>query len=131
MSKRDPSVPGPDARAAAAELVGTPLGARPEMRAAAPGDGAPADQAAAGHAAVHASAGHAPADLAAQENADPAAPHPRLGPDLQAVIGEQLRAVYHEIVSEPVPDRFVRLLQELAARKADPQAADSKAADQR
>jgi hypothetical protein len=47
------------------------------------------------------------------------------------VIGEQLRAVYHEIVSEPVPDRFVRLLKELATREADPKAAGHKAADRR
>jgi hypothetical protein len=44
---------------------------------------------------------------------------PQLGPDLQALIGQQLRAVYHEVLSEPVPDRFVRLLEELAAKQAD------------
>ncbi len=37
-----------------------------------------------------------------------------LGPDLQAVIGQQLRMVYHEVLNEPIPDRFVRLLEELA-----------------
>jgi hypothetical protein len=46
---------------------------------------------------------------------------PRLSADLQAVIGQQLRAVYHEILSEPVPDRFVRLLNELATKEASPQ----------
>jgi hypothetical protein len=45
--------------------------------------------------------------------------HPHLGADLQAVIGRQLRAVYHEILNEPVPDRFVRLLEELATKTAD------------
>jgi hypothetical protein len=50
---------------------------------------------------------------------NPAAHHPHLGPDLQALIGQQLRAVYHEALNEPVPDRFVRLLEELAAKKAD------------
>jgi len=44
---------------------------------------------------------------------------PHLGPDLQSLIGKQLRAVYHEVLSEPVPDRFVRLLEELAAKQAD------------
>lgn len=44
---------------------------------------------------------------------------PQLGPDLQALIGQQLRAVYHEILNEPVPDRFVRLLDELAAKRVD------------
>ena len=45
--------------------------------------------------------------------------HPRLDSDLQAVIGQQLRAVYHEILDEPVPDRFVRLLEQLATKAAD------------
>jgi len=45
--------------------------------------------------------------------------HPRLDSDLQAVIGQQLRAVYHEILDEPVPDRFVRLLEQLATKSAD------------
>jgi hypothetical protein len=43
---------------------------------------------------------------------------PHLGPDLQALIGQQLRAVYHEVLNEPVPDRFVRLLEELATKNA-------------
>ena len=43
---------------------------------------------------------------------------PHLGPDLQAMIGQQLRAVYHEVLNEPVPDRFVRLLEALAAKQA-------------
>lgn len=33
--------------------------------------------------------------------------------DLQAHIGRQLRAVYEEVVNEAVPDRFLRLLDEL------------------
>jgi hypothetical protein len=32
---------------------------------------------------------------------------------LQAHIGRQLRAVYDEVVEEGVPDRFLRLLEEL------------------
>jgi len=47
------------------------------------------------------------------------AQQPRLDSDLQAVIGQQLRAVYHEILDEPVPDRFVRLLEQLATKAAD------------
>jgi hypothetical protein len=50
---------------------------------------------------------------------EPAGQHPRLDSDLQAVIGQQLRAVYHEILNEPVPDRFVRLLEQLATKAAD------------
>ena len=45
--------------------------------------------------------------------------HPRLDADLQAAIGQQLRAVYHETLNEPVPDRFVRLLEQLATTAAD------------
>jgi hypothetical protein len=44
-----------------------------------------------------------------------------LDADLQAVIGHQLRAVYHEVLNEPVPDRFVRLLEQLATKSADQQ----------
>ena len=41
-----------------------------------------------------------------------------LGADLQAHIGRQLRAVYDEVVSEAVPDRFLRLLEELERKQA-------------
>src|SRR5580698_6063518 len=50
---------------------------------------------------------------------EPAGRHPRLDADLQAVIGQQLRAVYHEILNEPVPDRFVQLLEQLATKSAE------------
>lgn len=39
-----------------------------------------------------------------------------LGPDLQAHLGSQLRAFYHEVVSEQMPDRFLRLLDDLARK---------------
>ena len=39
--------------------------------------------------------------------------------DLQAHIGRQLRAVYEEVVNEPVPERFLRLLEELERKKAE------------
>jgi hypothetical protein len=42
-----------------------------------------------------------------------------LEPDLQAHIGRQLRAVYEEVVNEEVPERFIRLLEELERKKAD------------
>jgi hypothetical protein len=38
--------------------------------------------------------------------------------DLQAHIGRQLRAVYEEVVNEAVPDRFLKLLEELDRKKA-------------
>jgi Anti-sigma factor NepR len=44
---------------------------------------------------------------------------PTLAPDLQVQIGRQLRAVYDEVVEEGVPERFLRLLEELERKKAD------------
>jgi hypothetical protein len=41
-----------------------------------------------------------------------------LGPELQAHIGRQLRAVYDEIAQQPVPDRFLQLLDELERKQA-------------
>ncbi len=38
-------------------------------------------------------------------------------PDLQAHIGRQLRAVYDEVVNEAVPERFLKLLEELERKK--------------
>jgi Anti-sigma factor NepR len=37
----------------------------------------------------------------------------RLGRDIQAKIGEQLRAMYGDIVNQGVPDRFVELLDKI------------------
>jgi hypothetical protein len=37
----------------------------------------------------------------------------RLGRDVQAKIGNQLRAIYDDVVKEGVPDRFVDLLKRL------------------
>jgi hypothetical protein len=42
----------------------------------------------------------------------------RFGPDLQAQIGDHLRTMHHDVLSEKVPDRFVLLLQELAEKEA-------------
>lgn len=39
--------------------------------------------------------------------------------DLQAHIGRQLRAVYDEVVNEAVPERFLRLLDELERKKTE------------
>ena len=36
-----------------------------------------------------------------------------IDPRVQGEIGRQLRAVYDDIISEPVPDRFLELLQQL------------------
>jgi hypothetical protein len=40
-------------------------------------------------------------------------PEPRLGQDIQTKIGRQLRAIYDDVVSQGVPDRFVELLNRL------------------
>jgi hypothetical protein len=49
--------------------------------------------------------------------------HGRLGRDVQAKIGSQLRAIYDDVVKEGVPDRFVDLLQRLD--KKDEKASES------
>ena len=36
---------------------------------------------------------------------------------LQAKLGSQLRAIYSDVASEPVPERFISLLEELEARE--------------
>ena len=38
---------------------------------------------------------------------------PALSMDLQTHIGSRLRALYDEVVSEPIPDRFMELLNQL------------------
>ncbi len=38
---------------------------------------------------------------------------PRLGREIQSRIGHQLRAMYDDVVSQGVPDRFVELLRKL------------------
>jgi hypothetical protein len=40
-------------------------------------------------------------------------------PQVQDVIGERLRAVYSEILRDPIPERFVELLQRLDGRTED------------
>jgi hypothetical protein len=42
-----------------------------------------------------------------------------LEPELQDHIGMQLRSVYDEVLNEPVPDRFLKLLAELERKQAD------------
>jgi hypothetical protein len=64
------------------------------------------------------------ADMSPRQTAEtiPVLPAPvpgvALEPDLQAHIGRQLRAVYEEVVNEAVPDRFLKLLEELERKKA-------------
>jgi len=44
------------------------------------------------------------------------------GNDVQSHIGRQLRAIYDGVVAQPVPDRFLELLNELEQKAADPNA---------
>jgi hypothetical protein len=43
----------------------------------------------------------------------------RLGRDVQNKIGQQLRAMYDDVVSDGVPDRFVEMLRKLDDQKDD------------
>lgn len=43
----------------------------------------------------------------------------KLDPSAQALIGQQLRAVYGEILSQPVPDHLLELLEELERKSED------------
>lgn len=45
----------------------------------------------------------------------PKAPSAKLGRDIQAKIGQQLRTMYDEVVKQGVPDRFTELLNQLGA----------------
>jgi hypothetical protein len=38
-------------------------------------------------------------------------------PAVEQLISRQLRAIYDEVVNEPVPDRFVKLLEELERKR--------------
>jgi hypothetical protein len=41
------------------------------------------------------------------------APVPKLGPDIKAKIGQQLRLMYGEVLNQGVPERFVEILRGL------------------
>jgi hypothetical protein len=49
-----------------------------------------------------------------------AAAKPSLGRDVQTKIGQQLRAMYDDVVSQGVPERFVDLLNRLEKRGDKP-----------
>jgi hypothetical protein len=44
-------------------------------------------------------------------------PRGRLGRDVQGKIGQQLRAMYDDVVSAGVPDRFTEMLRQLDDQK--------------
>jgi hypothetical protein len=41
----------------------------------------------------------------------------KLGRTLQAQLGRQLRAIFADVAEEPVPERFIKLLEEFEARE--------------
>ena len=45
------------------------------------------------------------------------APRGMLDRSLQAQLGRQLRSIFSDIASEPVPERFIKLLEELEAKE--------------
>ena len=47
-------------------------------------------------------------------------PKGRLGRDVQSKIGQQLRSMYDNVVSEGVPDRFSEMLRQLDQQQAQP-----------
>ena len=48
---------------------------------------------------------------------DRKAPRGMLDRSLQAQLGRQLRAIFSDVEQEPVPDRFIKLLEALEARE--------------
>jgi hypothetical protein len=46
-------------------------------------------------------------------------PHPTVQPQIQDHIGRQLRAIYEDLLSQPVPDRFAELLEKLDRKPQD------------
>ena len=46
-------------------------------------------------------------------------PKGRLGRDVQSKIGQQLRSMYDNVVSEGVPDRFSEMLRQLDQQQPD------------
>lgn len=51
-------------------------------------------------------------------NGDPG-PEPALPSHVAAYLGEQLQTYYAQLMSEPVPDRFVQLLKQLDGKERD------------
>lgn len=54
---------------------------------------------------------------AGTDSAGDAAPARAPAPAVEQLISRQLRAIFDEVVNEPVPDRFVKLLEELERKR--------------
>ena len=50
---------------------------------------------------------------------EPAAPAKKRDPDVKDHIGRQLRALYDGVVNQPVPDRFMELLNRLDVKRGE------------
>jgi hypothetical protein len=51
--------------------------------------------------------------------AEPAGSAKKRSPNVKDHIGRQLRALYNEVAAQPVPDRFMELLNRLDAKNGD------------
>jgi hypothetical protein len=58
-----------------------------------------------------------PMETASTRTRKPQAKPAKLSRDVQARLGQQLRAMYDDVVSQGVPDRFTELLNRLEADK--------------
>lgn len=54
-----------------------------------------------------------------QQNYESSSSHGRLDPRVRSHIGRKIKAVYDEVLEEPVPDRFLTLLDELAKKERE------------
>jgi len=53
----------------------------------------------------------------------------KLGPEIKAKIGQQLRAMYSDVVNQGVPDRFAEILRRLDDKEAHEDSTDGQSAD--
>ena len=60
-------------------------------------------------------------ETAATRNKKDSAKPGKLGREVQARLGQQLRAMYDDVVRQGVPDRFAELIRKLDAPASDPQ----------
>jgi len=58
------------------------------------------------------------ADTSVEDGVD--AVEATISPEIQNRIGQQLQKIYHDFVNQPLPDRFSKLLSELAASDSKP-----------
>ena len=86
-----------------------------------PRDGGPAaaDPAEQSGAKTSEAAGHTHSSRPAGVSAEDASTGRKRPPNVKDHIGRQLRALYDEVASQPVPDRFMELLDRLDVKRGD------------